>query len=104
VPGAPGLEADVAGGQYPQEMSARKHQHRAFDRAQPANDAVGSGGDLADRFAPRATVAEQVPVRAFRQDLGRVAALIEAIVPFGRYARYTGRKYSTRSRRASPDG
>ena len=76
------VEAEPASGEHPQEMSARKKQHVAFDRTHPAHDAVGSRADLARRLSSGAAVTEQFPVWSLGMDLSRAAALIVAVIPF----------------------
>jgi hypothetical protein len=61
-------------------MPACENQYVSWSRTQSANDAVRTGADLLRRFAFRAAVAEQVPVRALRADFGAPAAFIFAIV------------------------
>src|SRR6516162_9584841 len=82
VPAARRVETEPAGGEHPQEMPARENQYLALDRAHPAHEAVGACADLIWRLSSRATVAEQLPVRALCVDLSRAAALILAVVPF----------------------
>ena len=76
------VETEPAGGEHPQEMAARKKQHVAVDGAHPAQDAIGAGADLVRRLASRTAVAEQLPIRALRVDLGRAKPLILAVDPF----------------------
>src|SRR5229473_4428211 len=76
------FEAEPAGGDHAQDMGARKHQDIAADGAHAADDAIGPCADLVRSFPTRATVAEQLPIRALPEDLGGAAAFILAIVPF----------------------
>src|SRR6266851_1892937 len=75
------FEAEPTGGEHAQDMGARKYQDIAADGAHAADDAIGPCPDLVRSFPARATVAEQLPVRALREDLGGAAAFILAIVP-----------------------
>src|SRR5271165_811201 len=76
------FKIEPASGEDAQEMPVRKNQHVAFDRAHPAHDAIGASADLFRRFSSGAAVAELLPVRALRTNLGRTAALVLAVVPF----------------------
>src|SRR6266403_6065563 len=80
------FEAKPTGGEHPKKMAARKKQHIALDRAQPAHDTISTRAHLGRRFPSRATVPEQLPVRALHVDLRRAAALIISVVPFEQIA------------------
>src|SRR5262245_46328942 len=62
-------------------MSTGKKQNVLRRRAQSTRHAVGSRGDLLRRFASRATVKEQAPIRPFSANFGRGAAFVFAVVP-----------------------
>ena len=63
------FEPEPAGGEDSQEMSARKNQHVAFDRAHAADNTIGSRPNLFRRFSVRATVAKQLPAGSLRTNL-----------------------------------
>src|SRR6185369_16025832 len=75
------FDTNPAGGQYPNEVSAGEKQHVTLHRAHAAYYAVRPSCRLLWRLTPRATVAEKLPVRAIRANLGRGETLILAIVP-----------------------
>ena len=52
------FQTEPAGGEHSQEMSARKNQYVAFDRAYPADNAIGTGCNFCRRFAIGAAVAK----------------------------------------------
>ena len=81
VPATSRVQTEPAGGEHPKEMPARKNQHVTFDRPHPAHDAVGPRADLTRRLSSGAAVAEELPVRALRMDLGRAPPLILAVIP-----------------------
>src|SRR5438552_16335572 len=62
-------------------MGARKQQNVAVDGAYAIDDAVGPCAHLVRCLPAGAPVAEQIPIRAFLQDLDSAAAFILAIVP-----------------------
>src|SRR5437667_2134916 len=76
------LNPDPACGQHSEKMSAGKKQNISSHRAPAAHDAISPRSDLLRRFAARAAVAEQLPVRTFSQDVNREAAFVLAIIPF----------------------
>src|SRR5438552_876042 len=90
------FKAEPTGGEHPKKMAARKKQHIALDRAQPAHDTISTRAHLGRRFPSRATVPEQLPVRPFHVDLRRAAALIIAVVPFKQIAINLGYRPETR--------
>jgi len=63
------FEREPARGEDSQEMSARKNQHVAFDRAHAADNTIGSRPNLFRRFSVRATVAKQLPAGSLRTNL-----------------------------------
>ena len=75
------LEPDPAGGQHPDEMTARKKQHVVLHRAHAAHHAVRARRHLRRRFAAGAAVPEQQPARTLRQDLRGAAPFIFPVVP-----------------------
>jgi hypothetical protein len=52
------LESEPASGEHSQEMSARKNQDIAFDRAHTTDNTVGPGANLFRRFSIGATITE----------------------------------------------
>ena len=76
------FQTEPAGGEHVEKVAAGNEQHIAVDGADPVDDPVGPGGHLRDRFAARATVAEQFPAGTLLIDLRRRLALIVAVVPF----------------------
>src|SRR5262249_53926386 len=78
----PRCEPEPAGGEHPQEMAARKHQHIRGRRSYAAQHAVGPRTDLLRRFTARTAVAEEVPLWIFAVNLGRATPLILTVVPF----------------------
>src|SRR5438309_8915373 len=76
------FETEPTGGEDAQDMTARKHEDVAAEGTHTADDAIGSYADLVRSFPARATVAEQMPIRALPEDLGGAPAFILAIVPF----------------------
>ncbi len=64
-------------------MAVAEQQSVAAGRPQAGDHAVGAGTDVGDRLAPRAAVAEEVPARPLRADLGGPPALVRAVVPLG---------------------
>jgi hypothetical protein len=50
--------------------------------AKPFYDSIGPSSHPFYRFAPRATIAEQLPPRTLRADFRRCTALVVTIVPF----------------------
>src|SRR6266852_386940 len=69
-------------GQHSEKVATREKQNVAGDSAYSLHYAVCPRSNVFWRFAPRAAVAEQLPVRAFCKDVSRVAAFVLAIVPF----------------------
>src|SRR6516165_3494592 len=67
-------------------MPARKKQHVPLYGMQPADNAISPRAHLVRRFTSGAAVAEQLPIRAFRTDLGCAATFILAVVPFEQIA------------------
>src|SRR6267143_673002 len=67
--------------QHSEEVPAGEKQNVARRRPHAVQYSVSPRGDLLWRFAARAAVAEQLPVRAFRTDLDRTATLVLAVVP-----------------------
>src|SRR2546425_10478142 len=63
-------------------MATREKQNVAGDSAYSVHYAVGPRRNVFWRFAPRAAVAEQLPVRAFGKDVSRAPAFVLAVVPF----------------------
>src|SRR5437867_10074089 len=80
------FETEPAGGEHAQEMSTRKNQHIAFDRAYPTDNTIGSGTDLLWRFPVGATVAKQLPAGPLRTNLRVSKTFVIAIVPFDQIA------------------
>src|SRR5262249_30666588 len=67
--------------QHPDEVAAREQQDVPPDRAHAPDHRVGPRADLPGRLASRAAVAEELPARTLRPDLGGAAALVLAVVP-----------------------
>src|SRR6266571_2188565 len=76
------VEPEPAGDEHAEDVSAREEQHVSLDRARTADDPVGSRAHLGGRFPAGAAVAEEVPARALRVDLGGAHALVVAVIPF----------------------
>src|SRR4051794_744327 len=76
-----GFDTDPARCQYSNKMSARKQQYVTWHGTQTAYYAVRPGGHLTWRFAARATVAKDLPVRSIGADFGPSEAFIGAVVP-----------------------
>src|SRR5262249_14442527 len=74
-------EADPAGDEYSQYVTVREEHDVSLDRADPGDDPVGAGRDLARRFARRAAVAENHPPRSLRLNLRRRAPFVFAVIP-----------------------
>ena len=75
------LHANPSCGQHPEKMTAGKNQHVAAYCADPAHDTISSSCHLLWRFTAGRAIAEQLPVRAFFQDVNRQAAFVLAVVP-----------------------
>src|SRR5258708_2592945 len=60
-------------------------RREAWRNASPAcgDKAVGAGGDVGDRLAHRAAVAEEIPARPLHPDLGGPPPLVRSVVPLG---------------------
>ena len=58
----------------------------AVDRSNPTAHAVGSRADFVERFATGKSIAEEIPIRAFRMDVRPSQALVVAVVPFDQVA------------------
>src|ERR1043166_2971861 len=84
--GARYFDSNPARSQHTKEMAAGKKQDISRYRLYTLHDAISARGDLLWRFAARTTIAEQLPVRTFRADLGRASAFIFAVVPFNEVA------------------
>jgi hypothetical protein len=67
-------------------MSAREEQYISCYGSYTAQNALSPCSYLAWRFASRAAVAKQLPIRALRADLCRAATLIFAVVPLDEVA------------------
>src|SRR4051794_38368284 len=63
-------------GQNSQEMSAGKEQHIPVNSPHALNDAIGPRADLLRRFAPRRTIAKQIPARILEMDVGAGSAVV----------------------------
>jgi hypothetical protein len=63
-------------------MPARKKQHNPLNRAHTVYDPVRARCDLMWHLTPWATIAEQIPIRAFRMDLNAAPPFVLTIVPF----------------------
>src|SRR5437016_13368095 len=72
------LNPDPACGQHSEKMSAGKKQNISSHRSHAAHYAISPRSDLLRRFAARAAVAEQLPVRTFSQDVNREAAFVRS--------------------------
>src|SRR6266576_2081153 len=77
-----GIEPEPTSGEYPQEVTARKKQHVAFDSAHAFHNPVCTHGNVVRRFPSRAAITKQLPFGALLVDISGEAALILAIVPF----------------------
>src|SRR5262245_10484281 len=75
------LETEPAGGEHAQEVAARKEQHVSLDGADTAHHALRPDADLVRRFPTGTAVAEELPVRTLRKDLGAATPLVFAVVP-----------------------
>src|SRR5580704_2489939 len=75
-----------AGGQHPNEVSAGENQHVPLNRSHAAHYIISTCFYLCRRFASRAPVAEQLPVRPLGPDLRRPETLIFAVVPLDEIA------------------
>src|SRR5947199_5426686 len=75
------FESDPAGGQHPNEVPTREEQYIPSNHSDAAQHIFGSCSYLGRRFASRAAVAKQMPVRALCTNLCRGATLIRAVVP-----------------------
>src|SRR6267378_122676 len=75
------FESDPAGGQHPNKVSTREEQHISSSHFDAIQHIFGSCSYLGRRFASRAAVAEELPVRTLCTDLCRSATLICAVVP-----------------------
>src|SRR5258708_17091137 len=62
-------------------MSAREQQHVPFENSHAAQHTISPRAYLGWRFASRAAISEQLPVRALCTDLRRAETLIFAVVP-----------------------
>ena len=67
-------------------MPAGKKQHVSVYGMHPADNLISPRAHLVGRFTSGAAVAEQLPIRAYRMDLGRAATFILAVVPFEQIA------------------
>src|SRR4030095_8967161 len=67
-------------------MSARKKQHISRHSAHAPHHPIRSGRGFGWRFPSRSAVAEQFPVRALPMNVGTIATLVIAIVPFDQVA------------------
>src|SRR5262249_67279 len=76
------LDAEPAGGQHANEMAASEEQHIAVHGTHAAYHATRPRSNLGRRFAPRAAVAKEHPIRAFGANLGSALPLVLAIIPF----------------------
>src|ERR1017187_1396270 len=74
-------QPNPARGQNSSEMTMRKKRDISLQRAEARNQAVGAVGNLAGHFTVRTVVAEEIPVRARLENVGRVFSLVVAIVP-----------------------
>jgi hypothetical protein len=63
-------------------MAAGEQQHIAINGAQAANDPVRPGPNLPYGFAPRTSVAKELPPGALLEDLGSRQAVVIAVIPF----------------------
>ena len=77
-----GGKAEPARRQHSQDMAARKHDRAVIGRAKASDDAIGAGADVGWLLAIRASVAEQEPAGAVREDFAALAAFVVAVVPF----------------------
>jgi hypothetical protein len=75
------FESDPACGQHPNEVSAREKQHVSFNGSHAPQHVLSPRDYLGWRFASRAPVAEQLPVRALCTDLCRASAFVFAVIP-----------------------
>src|SRR5262249_56822450 len=75
------LETEPAGGEHAQEVAARKEHHVTLDGADTAHHAIRSDADMVGRFPTGTAVAEDLPVRTLRTDLGGATPLVLAVVP-----------------------
>src|SRR5262245_44781186 len=76
------FETQPARGKHSQKVGAREYGQVSLQGSHSADDPVGSDAHLIRGFSARATVAEQLPIRALRVDLGGAATFILAIIPF----------------------
>src|SRR5215470_12612911 len=67
IAGGAGLQPEPARTEHAQDVAAREDQHVSVDGAHLRHYSVGAGPDLRGGLAARATVAEEVPVRALGQ-------------------------------------
>jgi len=97
------FEGDPAGGEHPQEVTAREKQDVAFNGAHAAQYTICPCAYLGWRFATRAAIPEQLPVRPPGADLCRTETLIFAVVPLDQVAVDFGHGPES-SQSASPGG
>src|SRR5215471_9708571 len=76
IAGGAGLQPEPARTEHAQDVAAREDQHVSVDGAHLRHYSVGAGPDLRGGLAARATVAEEVPVRALGVDVLARAALV----------------------------
>src|SRR6476660_4264914 len=67
--------------QYSKKVAAREKQNVSGNFTDALHDTVCPRRNVFWRFAARAAIAEQLPVRAFCKDLSRAAAFVLSIVP-----------------------
>src|SRR5215472_13492493 len=77
-----GLQRKPARSQHPEEVSTGKKQHVAIGSAYTLDHTIGARRYLAGGFAPRTTIAEQLPVGIDGEDVRSEPAFIVAVVPF----------------------
>src|SRR6185369_13251018 len=71
-----------AGAEDAHDMAAGKKADVAVAGPQASNDPIGPGADCLWRFAPRTTIAENLPAGPLHADLGGGEAFVVAVIPF----------------------